>query len=50
MATRRLVGADKRSIFLKVISESTLICGISMLLAILLAEALCPAVSRLLEY
>ena len=50
MATRRLVGADKRSIFLKVISESTLICGISMLLAILLAEALSPAVSRLLEY
>ena len=50
MATRRLVGADKRSIFLKVIAESTLICGISMLLAILLAEALCPTVSRLLEY
>ncbi len=50
MATRRLVGADKRSIFLKVIFESTLICGISMLLAILLAEALCPTVSRLLEY
>ena len=50
MATRRLVGADKRSIFLKVISESTLICGISMLLAILLAEALAPAASRILEY
>ena len=50
MATRRLVGADKRSIFLKVISESTLICGISMLLAILLAEALSPQASRLLEY
>ena len=50
MATRRLVGADKRSIFLKVISESTLICGISMLLAILLAEALSPAASRLLAY
>ena len=50
MATRRLVGADKRSISLKVISESTLICGISMLMAILLAEALSPAVSRLLEY
>ena len=50
MATRRLVGADKRSIFLKVISESTLICGISMLLAILLAEALAPAASRMLEY
>ena len=50
MATRRLVGADKRSIFLKVISESTLICGISMLLAILLAEALAPTASRILEY
>ena len=50
MATRRLVGADKRSIFLKVISESTLICGISMLLAIFLAEALAPAASRILEY
>ena len=50
MATRRLVGADKRSIFLKVIAESTLICGISMLLAILLAEALAPAASRMLDY
>ena len=50
MATRRLVGADKRSIFLKVISESTIICAISMLLAILLAEALAPTASRILEY
>ena len=50
MATRRLVGADKRSIFLKVISESTLICGISMLLAILLAEALSPLASQILKY
>lgn len=50
MATRRLVGTDKRSIFFKVISESTLICGISMLLAILLAEALAPTASRILEY
>ena len=50
MATRRLVGADKRGIFLKVISESTIICGISMLLAILLAEALAPSASQLLSY
>ena len=50
MATRRLVGAEKRSIFLKVISESTSICAISMLLAILLAEALAPTASRILEY
>ena len=50
MATRRLVGADKRSIFFKVISASTLICGISMLLAILLAEALSPLASQILKY
>ena len=50
MATRRLVGAGKRSIFLKVIAESTAMCGISMLLAILLAEALSPIASRILEY
>ena len=50
MATRRLVGAEKRSIFLKVISESTIICAISMLLAILLAESLAPTASRILEY
>ena len=50
MATRRLVGSDKRSIFLKVISESTPLCGISMLLAILLAEALSPLASQILKY
>ncbi|MBR7027641.1 MAG: FtsX-like permease family protein, partial [Bacteroidales bacterium] len=50
MATRRLVGAEKRGIFLKVIAESTIICGISMLLAIVLAEGLAPLASRLLAY
>ena len=50
MATRRLVGAEKQSIFFKIIAESTLICGISMLLAILLAEALAPLASQILEY
>ena len=50
MATRRLVGAEKQGVFLKVIAESTVICGISMLFAILLAEALSPQASRLLAY
>ena len=50
MATRRLVGAEKRSIFLKIISESTILCAISMLLAILLAEALSPLASQVLGY
>ena len=50
MATRRLVGAEKRGIFLKIISESIIICGISMFLAILLAEALAPTASQILNY
>jgi putative ABC transport system permease protein len=50
MATRRLVGAGKSGIFLKIIVESTIICCISMLLAVLLAELFAPAASRLLNY
>ena len=50
MATRRLVGAEGWSIFLKTIQESTVICAISMVLAILLAEGLAPQASRVLSY
>lgn len=50
MATRRLVGATKSGIFMKMIGESTLLCTVAMVLAILLAEALSPAASRVLEY
>jgi len=50
MATRRLVGASKSGIFLKIIAESTIICFISMLLAVVLAELFAPAASRLLNY
>ena len=50
MATRRLVGANKWSIFLKTILESTVICAFSMLLAVLLAEALSPQASQVLAY
>lgn len=50
MATRRLVGADIRNIFLKIIGESTLVCCISMILAVLLAEALAPKASQILNY
>ena len=50
MATRRLVGAGKSGIFLKIIIESTVICCISMLLAVLLAELFAPAASQLLNY
>ncbi|MBO7476297.1 MAG: ABC transporter permease [Salinivirgaceae bacterium] len=50
MATRRLVGAAKGGIFLKIIVESTVICCVSMLLAVLLAELFAPAASRLLNY
>lgn len=50
MATRRLVGADIRNIFLKIIAESTIICFISMVLAVVLAEALVPKASQILDY
>lgn len=50
MATRRLVGATKTGIFMKMIGESTLLCAVAMGLAILLAEALSPASTRVLDY
>lgn len=50
MATRRLVGATKTGIFMKMIGESAILCAVAMGLAILLAEALAPAASRVLNY
>ncbi len=50
MATRRLVGAAKSGIFLKIIAESTVVCFISMLLAVVLGELFAPAASQLLNY
>lgn len=50
MATRRLIGATKGGIFLKMIVESTIICAAAMIVAILLGEALSPAVSKALNY
>ncbi|MDO4843610.1 MAG: ABC transporter permease, partial [Bacteroidales bacterium] len=49
MATRRLIGATKGGIFLKMIVESTIICAAAMVVAILLGEALSPAVSKALN-
>ncbi len=50
MATRRLIGATKGSIFLKMIAESTIICAVAMIIAILLGEAISPAASKVLNY
>lgn len=50
MATRRLIGATKGGIFMKMIVESTIICAAAMVVAILLGEALSPAVSKALNY
>lgn len=50
MATRRLIGASKGSIFLKMIAESTIICAVAMLIAILLGEAISPMASKVLDY
>ncbi|MCR4849214.1 MAG: FtsX-like permease family protein [Bacteroidales bacterium] len=50
MATRRLVGATKTGIFMKMIVECIALCTVAMVLAILLAEAIAPSASTLLEY
>ena len=50
MATRRLIGASKGSIFLKMIAESTIICAAAMVIAILVGEAISPAASKVLNY
>ena len=50
MATRRLLGAGRWRVSLQMIAESTLMCAVAMLMAVLLAEALSPAASRMLDY
>lgn len=50
MASRRLVGASRRSIFMKMIAESTILCLVSTVIAAFLAEALSPAASTMLDY
>lgn len=50
MATRRLLGAGRWRVSLQMIAESTLMCAVAMLLAVLLAEVLSPAASRMLDY
>lgn len=50
MATRRLIGATKGGIFMKMIVESTIICAAAMAIAVLLGEAISPAASKVLNY
>lgn len=50
MATRRLIGATKGGIFMKMIVESTIICAAAMVIAVLLGEVISPAASKVLNY
>ena len=50
MATRRLIGATKGGIFMKMIVESTIICAAAMVIAVLLGAAISPAASKVLNY
>ena len=49
MATRRLLGSSRRGLFARLILESTLLCLISFLLALLLAELCVQYADTLLE-
>ncbi len=49
MATRRLLGADERTIFMKYIAESVAFTAMCFMIAILLAAALVPVINVLLN-
>lgn len=49
MATRRLLGASKHSIFLKLIFESFLLCGVSFLVGLFFALSTEPYFNNLIE-
>ncbi len=50
MASRRLLGASKANIFLKMTGESTIMCTTAAIAAIFIAEGLSPYVSGFLGY
>ena len=50
MATRRLLGDSRGQVIGRMLGETGILCVAAMLLAVLLAEALSPAASRLLGY
>ncbi len=50
MATRRLVGGQKRDIFIKMMIESISFCAISMIFAIIIAQFFSPTASKILNY
>lgn len=50
MATRRLLGSSRNGIMSRMIFEATVFAAVSTVLAIVIAEALSPYASRLLEY
>ena len=49
MSTRRLLGASKQSIFIKMVFESTLLCTLSFLIAIFLVITIEPYANKLLN-
>lgn len=50
MATRRLLGATKGNVFLRMMAESTAICAVAMCFAVLIGEAFAPVASAVLNY
>ena len=50
MATRQLLGDSRGQVIGRMLGETGILCVTAMLLAVLLAEALSPAASRLLGY
>ena len=49
MATRQLFGATRRSVFAKLVAESTLLCLVAWMVALLLAVAFAPVMGHQLD-
>ena len=50
MATRRLLGTKRKAVMLRLIGETVLLCALSFLVAVVLAEGLAPYASGVVNY
>lgn len=50
MATRQLFGTKRMTVMLKLIGETIMLCGVSFLVAVVLAEGIAPYASEVVNY
>lgn len=50
MATRRLLGTSRKAVMMRLTGETIALCGVSFLVAVLLAECIAPYASEVVNY